>query len=367
VKKCSVDNIIEQIKLGVEAAEIIRHLEDLNPRQLELTINAIADLKNEKAASVLVLLLEKIEDKGLLKLLKKCLFHLRTRGIHVEEPTRAAGHSVLKRVENERESKALLSNYDPDQTRAVVTAVELRKNEFLFTQAVLHFSKGLVELHSFPVPRKKLDPILAEYQDRTHRPMIVAPVSALYAGYLIEEASRVSGKEVEEAKSLGHLLHSSKGEVGKPADIYSLAVPLGTDPSSLASVLADEIFEAFLLSWAGMEEDRGRLAEAINPSIVLPPHLIQERREALLKDIITERGVTSKSDNLKRMLEDAAYLFHSLKRFDQYGGLIAILENPQSLIAALAYFVQKTLNDLERKAHQQQTPDVLNPHSLIRM
>jgi hypothetical protein len=367
MKELAMDNLIEQIREGAEVAGIVQQLLTLETSQLEATINSIVGLKNEKAATILALFSEKAGDKKVRKFVKKALFHLKTQGIHIEEPVRTDEPSILRKVETDRESTALLSNYDPEQTRALVTAVELKKNEFVFTQGVIHFSKGLIELHGFPVRRKKLDSIFREYQDKTHRPMIVAPISAPYAGYLIEEASRISGKELEEARSLAHLLHSPKGAVRRPEDIYRLPAPSDSIPSSMASVLGDEMFETFLPAWSGMEEDRKRMSEATNPSIVLPPHLIQERREAFLKELFKDERVASKAGSLKRMFEDTAYLFYSLNQFDHYKGLLAILEDPQAMVAALVYFVQKTLSDLDRKAQQQQAPGVLvDPHSLIR-
>lgn len=358
--------ITEQVRDGVEPAEIVDQLTVLAAGQLEQAIDSLTGMKDARAAQVLALFSDKIQDKKLRKSVKKALFHLKTQGIRFEEPERAEGPSILKKVETERESRALLSNYDPEQTRAIIVAHELKKNQFLFTQAVSHFSDGLFDLRSFPVPRNGLDSIMDEYRSKTRRPVVVAPVSPSYAGYLIEEAARTSGKESEETRSLHHLLHDAKGEVRKPADIYRLHAPSGLQAAPTASILSDEIFEPFLLSWSGMEEDRTKLTEAVNPSIVLPPHVIQERREAFLKELVENERVASRKGALTRMLEDTAYLFYGLEQFAHYKGLVEILQSPQSTTAALVYFVQKTLSDLDKKVQQQQPEVIIDPHSLIK-
>jgi len=361
-----VEDISRQIREGAEPAKVVEQLELLEPVQVATALDDIAAMKSEEAAKVLTLFSEKVQDKRLRKLVKRALFHLKTQGIRIEEPARTEEPSILKKVETDRESRALLTNYDPEQTRALVAALELKKHQFVFTQAIIHFSNGLVDLRSFPVPRRDLDSIIGEYREKTHSPMVVASISAPYAGYLIEEASGISGKEHEEARDLGHLFRGVTGEVARPSDIYHLPVPHQIGPSSMASVLGDEMFEPFLFSWPGMDEDGSRLAEAINPSIVLPPHVIQERREAFLKTLVGDKRIVSKSMELKRMLEDSAYLFHSLSRFDHYKGLIAILETPQSTVAALLYFIQKTLAGLDKKDRQQAPDLIIDPHSLTR-
>jgi hypothetical protein len=359
-------SIIEQIREGAEPGKVVDQLGLLAGDQLEQTINTLATMKDTRTAQVLALFSERIQDKKLRKSVKKVLFHLKTQGIRFEEPGRTEDRSILKKVETERESRALFSNYDPEQTRAIVVACELKKNQFLFTQVVSHFSNGLVDLQSFPVARKELDPILKEYREKIRRPVVVAPISAPYAGYLIEEAARTSGQEMEEARGLHHLLRNTKGEVERPADVYRLQAPSDTPASSTASILSDEIFEPFLLSWPGMEEDRNGLAEVVNPSIVLPPYVIQERREAFLKKLTEEERLMSRTVALRRMLEDTAYLFHGLGQFGHHKGLLEILKSPQSIITALVYFVQKTLSDLDRKAQQQQPEVSRDPHSLMK-
>jgi len=61
---------------------------------------------------------------------------------------------VLKKVETAREERAYLSNYDPDGTRVVLLAFEMRKKQFIFMHAISHFSKGLMELATFPVSER---------------------------------------------------------------------------------------------------------------------------------------------------------------------------------------------------------------------
>jgi hypothetical protein len=365
MEKCAVDDIIEQVSEGIQPREQVEKILALPPDRQEALISQIAHLRSENASRFLALLAEDTPDKKLRKLIKKAIFLLRTQGITVDEPG-TGGESVLKKVDNTREARALLSNYDPEQTRAVVTVFELKKNQFLFSQGVIHFSNGLTELRSFPVGRSDLDSLMNEYISGTPRPMVIVEISAPYAGYLLEEASGRSGKESEEARSLRGLLSSAKGDVRRPSDIHRLAAPAGISPTPIATVLEDEVFEPFLLHWQGMEDDQEKLAEVVNPSIVLPPYVIQERRETFLRTVSGSERVTSRILPLTRMLEDTAYLFHCQQRFDRHRGLIEAVKDPQVVERILLHFTAKTLDELAKKAQQQRPEVLVDPHSLAR-
>ncbi len=365
MEKLAVNNVIDRIREGTESETIIAEILSLAHTEQETLIGQIARVKSEKAARFLALLLEKAPDKTLQKLIRKAIFQLRTQGIALEEHDRR-GESVLKKVETARESKAFLSNYDPEQTRAVVAAFELKRNQFLFSQVVAHFSRGLIELRSFPVGRQDLDSLIGGYVSNTRRPMVIAPISTPYAGYLVEEASATSGKDSDEARSLNRLLAGAKGEVRKPSDILRLPAPSDIASAPVETIIGDEVFEPFLLTWTGMEEDEKKLAEVANPSIVVPPYVIEERRQAFLTELIDTERITAALPPFKRMLEDTAYLFHSLGQFDRFKGTVEMLGEPQTVKTALRHFVRKTLDDLEKK-EKAQKPDILfDPHSLPR-
>jgi hypothetical protein len=366
VKKWAVEHIIEHIRAGSDPREAVEEVLSLDNDQQEALLDQVVHLRSKRAAGFLTLLYGRAPDKRLRKLVKKAVFHLRTQGITIEEADARGEPPILKKVETTREARAFLSNYDPEQNRVVVTAFEMKKNQFLFSQGILHFSSGLKELRTFPVGRSDLDDLLNDYISRTPRPMVVSGVSAPYAGYLLEEASAISGKEQDEVRRLNHLLSGIKDVVRRPSDLYLLATPTGVSPASLGAVLGDPIFEPFLLQWTGMDDDRKRLDEVVNPLIVLPPYVIQERREAFLKELGGSERILSRMSPFKRMLEDSAYLFHSLQQFDRYRGLTDILKEPGTIENSLLHFVRRTLDDLEKKAEQQR-PDVLvDPHSLVR-
>ncbi len=353
-----MEEIIKAVQDGTAFEAAAERFLTLPADRQEQLLSRLGASKSDNAAQFLTFLYPSITDKKLQKLLKKNLFRLKTQGIHVEEP-REAGESALKKAEITREARAFMSNYDPDQTRAVLVAVALKKSQFLFSHAVIHFSQGLVQMRSFPIAPKELDALLKEYIAHTTPPMVLPAVSVPYAGYVIQEAAARSGKEMEEAKSLNFFLAPAAGDVRRREDIATLAVEASVAAAAGETVFANPMFETFKLTWTGMEEDNKKLQEAANPGIVLPQYVAQERVDAALKELIKAEKIGANLPPFRRMLEDYAYLFYCLKEWSLYKGLIGQLKDEQSINEAFLFFVRRSLSALQQKKQEEQQPGLL--------
>jgi hypothetical protein len=250
-------------------------------------------------------------------------------------------------------------------TRAVLSALELKKNQFVLSHAILHFSDGLVDLKSLPVARDGLEDLLKEYALRMTPPMVLPSISAAYAGYLIEEAAGLSGKEAEEAASLHRMLLAVKSDVKRPDDIYPLPQPDSASAASADDIFSHEIFAPFSLRWPGMEEDRKMLKDVLNPSIVLPPYVLEERRQAFLNELVENERLAARLPQFKRMLEDYAYLFYCLENVDYFKGLLVQLAEAAAVKRAFLHFVGKTLGKPEETDRPQEGV-IIDPHSLMK-
>jgi hypothetical protein len=109
-----------------------------------------------------------------------------------------------------------------------------------------------------------------------------------------------------------------------------------------------------MLAWEGIEADKKELDGVANPSIVMPPYVIEERRQAFMNELVQTDKLKSSGRSLKRMLEDYAYLFHSLGEFETFKGLAEGLSDDQFLRDALLFFVEKSM-----KKKEEEKPGVL--------
>ncbi len=359
-----MDEILKSVAEGAGTEQTVAEVLALPAAELESLIHAVGGLKDEHAARFLSLLYPSLPDKMLRKLVKKELFRLKTQGVPVEEP-RMPGEPALKKMETDREARAFLTNYDPEMTRAVLAAFEIKKNQFLLSHAILHFSDGLVDLKSLPVGRDELEDLLKDYVARTPPPMVIPAVSAAYAGYLIEEASGLSGREAEDAASLHRMLLATKGDVRKPADIYLLPGADAVSGASADTIFDEGIFGPFSLRWPGMEEDRKKLDDVLNPAIVLPPYVMEERRQAFLSELAGKEALAARLPHFRRMLEDYAYLFYCLGKFDLYKGLLVQLAEAAAVKEAFLRFVRKAFVKPE-SAERPPEGVIIDPKSLMR-
>ncbi len=360
--KSIMDEIIKALAGGADPAGLVGRALGLPAAEQEALFAAAGSLNSEAAARFLALVYAGLSDKRLQKLAKKALFLLGTKGVRTEAP-RPAGESALHKVETEREGAAYLSNYDETLTRLLLVVVATRKNHFLFSHIALHFPDGLTEMQTAELPRNQLEMLIPEYTSSAVAPIVLPAISPPFAGYLVEEGARASGRQAEEARGINRMMSAVKGDVRKPEDIYLLDAH-GAAPAAFEDVLNDSMFEPFNLAWPGIEEDKKKLDEAVNSGIVLPQYVVEERRQASLNALVAGGRLAGLTPGFKRMLADYAYMFYCLKRYDLYAGIAGRIHDEAYVKRALLHFVNKAFGRMKKEAEEGKMPGVIvDPYS----
>jgi hypothetical protein len=348
MEECGMEAVLKNLQSDGDLEAAVEGYVSLPSHEKVDLLEKIRGSKTERVALFLSKVLDRTTEREVQKSIKRLLFTLKTQGIRVEEP-KISGESALKKIESVREQKAFLSNYDPENTRVVLLAFEMKKRQFVFIHAILHFSKGLQELAAIPISRDELETVLKDYRRRMERPMVLLPIAPRYASYLIEEASNLSGTHTDELRNLKPLMTGLKGPVQKSDDIYTLPVPQQTRPKSPQAILSDPILEPFILTWESIEADRKELDAVVNPSIVLPPYVVEERRQLFINGLLQGEKLKAVGRSLKRMLEDYAYLFYAAEEFPSFKGVAEGLRDDKFFEDALLFFVKKSLEKKEEK------------------
>jgi len=324
-------------------------------------LEKIKEMRTEIAGQFLneVYVIEK--DKQVRKTIKKLLFRLKTVGVKVDE-TKIEGESVLRKIEEKREHRGLMSNYDADGIRMAMVAFEAKRNTYVLVHGILHFSKGLMEMANAPVDGEGLKGIIGEYINDSGKPFTVVEVSPRYASYLMEEASSLSGRFIEEMKQMKIFSARLGGQVQKPGDIYNLEIPEALETISLERILTQELFASFSLVWDTMEDDK-KLFEGIggSSSIVLPPYMVEEKKQEFLKELLNSNKLKPSIPLMKRLMEDYAYIFHCKGNFAAYKGLADTLRDPDGPLKTVSYFARKVLEIKEEK----QPGLIVNPYEQV--
>lgn len=361
--KLAVDDILKTIESGnIPAA--VEYVASLPPDEVKPFLDRIGSLKSDQAARLLTALYPTVGQKDLKKLIKKMLFHLKTQGVRVEEPA-APGEPVLKKIQTTKEQIAFASNYDHEDIRVLLLAFELRKKQFIFTHATQRFAEGLVDMMSAPMDRQGLDSLTNDYRARTRRPMVLVEISPLYATYLLEEASRQSGRQIEEIRGLKRLTADFTGDVRNPADIHKLQSRGSLPETSWQQVLAHEMFEPFTLQWKDMEKDRRDYDSIVHPQIVVPPHIVEDKKGAYLRELAESEKIQALRPLLLRMFEDYAYLLFRLGEYNGYSALLAALQSTETFDPVIRFLLRKSLDQKQKEEEQQaqQQPGlIVNPY-----
>ena len=114
-----------------------------------------------------------------------------------------------------------------------------------------------------------------------------------------------------------------------------------------------------------MEEDRKKLKDVLNPSIVLPPYVLEERKQAFLNELVENERLAARLPQFKRMLEDYAYLFYCLENVDYYKGLLVQLADAAAVKRAFLHFVGKAFGKPEEQDRPQEGV-IIDPRSLMK-
>jgi hypothetical protein len=345
-----IEKIINDIKISVAMHDSLNAFQQLSRNDKIVLLTSLKDIKNETAGAYLNALYDCEADKDVRKQMRRLLFALKTSGIKAEE-LKTAGEPVLKRVDEIREHRALVSNYDIEQMRLIIASYELKKNNFIFFNAAMHFSNGLFKFMSGPVDKAGLKNIMKkEHPGDIKGNMAMADISPVYAGYLLEEAAARSGKHREEINKLNRFIAPVTNKIRKPKDVYNLIIPETTRSLSIEKILQHSIFEPFSFEWKNLAEDKKEYIDIGGSSaIILPPYMLEEKKQVLIKRLLESEELKSKTPLIRRLLEDYAYIFHGLNEFSCYKGLTEYLQDKDASQNVLIHFIKKSLDKSEVK------------------
>ncbi|MBP6941749.1 MAG: hypothetical protein KBB65_08255 [Syntrophorhabdaceae bacterium] len=357
-----MDEIIAAIKDGRDIEKQAAAFSLLTKEDKLAVLGHISVIRSEFSGQFLGAAYPGEEDKDVLKAIRKALFRLKSAGIKVEEP-KAAGEPALRKVEDAREHIGFMSNYDDAGTRVVLLILGIKKNSFIFLNAIDKFAEGLLELDTMPVDRRGLEEIINEYRRGTSQQVAFGEISPRYASFLIEEASIASGRFVEEMKQIKFFNSRLTKGVQKADDIYGLAVPENTNIVSPEAIFTHDLFASFKVTWATLDDDRKEYAGLGGSTIVLPQYMVEEKKREFVRALIAGDPLASYVPRMKRLMEDYAYLFHVMNNFSCYKGLTEYLKGTGSPQETLFRFVARSLEETEEKS---QDGLIVDPYGSVR-
>ena len=343
-----MDGLIKAVKNARETEKKVEYYFTMTIDEKNELLSDLAREKDENIGIFLNAVYPDEPDKDIRKLIRKMIFRLRSSGVKVEEPGEE-GKSVLRKIEEVRDHRGYLTNFDYAQSRMIIAAYEVKKNTFVFLNGEIHFREGLRELMSTPLDRKNLDDLFRAYRENTIEPAFMVEISPAYAAYIVEEGARISGRFTDAVGSLRSFAAHIKDTVNRPEDIYSLPVKDDIPVSGVQDILSHPIFVPFDLVWENIDEDRKNYDSRADSAIIVPDRMIEEKRASFVDELIKRDVIRSQVPYLRRMLEDYAYLLYKMGDHGRYRGIISVLRTDDLFKQAMIFFIRKKLETPQDK------------------
>lgn len=354
-----MEDIIKAINSALEVEKKVEYYFTMPDDEKRLLLEGLRKEKTEAIGLFLNAIYLEENNKHIQKMIRKLIFGLKSSGVKVEEP-RSAGGPVLKKIEEVRDNRGFMTNFDQAQSRTIMAAFEIKKNTFVFLSGEVHFREGLRELMSAPVDRRRLDELVASYKNGASEPMFLTEISPAYAAFIVEEGANRSGRFTDGIAPLRSFAAHLKDPVHRPEDIYCLPAAPPEGPASMEEILQHPMFTPFFLDWEKIGEDRKEYRSESGTTIVLPQHMAEEKRAAFIAGLAGRSDITSQVPLVKRMLEDYAYIFHAMGDYARYQGTITLIKDSKAFTDILAYFLRRSLDAAEEKPAQSGL--IVNPY-----
>jgi hypothetical protein len=269
-------------------------------------------LKGIETTSSLALLsseLEKTDEKERLKLIKKAIHRLKSKGIELQK-------EKPKEKEKSEEEEGYLSTIDPLGERLLILVMPKARGEIRFFQVITSDAKGILHFITHSVPYEELISSIkrAEYNKGIH----MAKAPADYIRTLIEQYASINEKRGEkppaEFISWRNWMGKPKEEFDKPL-IYRFISEEDIAVREALSEQGERLFKAPGISgWVIPEEEIkegfARFTAAEESQLVLSDLQKEERRGKIILAEAERYFTNDKKELYKKRLSEMSYLLY---------------------------------------------------------
>ena len=330
--------------------QLIKEDSDLD----EKIINLLAPNATAEVGEIFSNMLKKTKDKNLRRLLKRHLFHMKSKGLEVVIPE--TDESEPLKIVNLEPSQATvyISGIDYVGDRLIFLSKSVLRWGVLFFQITLSDQDGIKNFSAFDLKRKEIKNFLKKISEDGVVQFI--DITPEYGYFLIDEAYQMNlQKGIPLPEQFNHWkveIDDLRGSVNEPI-IYSCIshdtihkATLNATPHQYHSLFELEEFKSWFLEprlvWRYLEKLR-----AIEESpLVLDPLHVEQRREAIFSEAVQKIFDEDFRKIYQRRLEETAYmLFRTNKEEEANCALCAAWDlKPQGIASEKQGFLQKLVH-----------------------
>jgi len=376
-----VDKIVHEIETAqgqkVAHEEVLKRVFSHLEKEPSLTvplIESLARIPNSDTAQLLISMMEKMQEKWVIKSIKRTLYKLKQKGVRWEE--RPTEDRPILRPPKPAEPQGYLGAIDSTGSRIIVIARSQPLRGLLVVFSIVNDLEGIQEFNLREFSKKAFEEFVKGSLSSVDFPLVPSP--GAYCIHLLKEASSVSQKL---SKPLPQGYHDAENRFkdmiwNDPAPLVYQYIQ-EDEIKDQAHLLKESAnlhkitpFSTWFLKDQGLQKYVSHIKEAQESRIVLTPDQKDARLNSIYRNAVEEVFPEEKRRLWKRRLEEMAYiLIKTGKEKEARAALSAAidLKNPFSsidpnpfiwslLLKSIYSLIQSDYKEKEEKAPLIVTP-----------
>lgn len=315
-----VDHIVHEIETaqGQKAApeEVLKiistHLEQ-DPSLTIPLIEALARIPNPETAQLLTEIMDKAEEKQVIKSIKRTLYKLRQKGVKWEEKT-PEEKPILRPLKPDK-PQGYLGSIDSTGSRIIVIARPIPLKGLLVVFSIVNDLEGIQQFNLKEFSKKGFQDFVKSSLSSVDFPIVDTP--GAYCLHLLKEASSLSRGLSKPLPKGYHDVESEFGDITWDdttplvyqylrEDEIKEKPHLLKDSGNLHKIMP---FSTWHLGGQEVEKYASSITEAQQSRIVLRPDQKEARLNSIYRDALEELFPEERRLLWKRRLEEIAYVF----------------------------------------------------------
>ncbi len=377
----------EQIVREIEAAqgqkltaeEILKKTSEYLKQEPCLTthlIDALARIPTPETAHLLMGMMEKMDEKQVIKSIKRTLYRLKQKGVKWEE--KAPKDEPILKPPKPAEPQGYLGSIDATGSRMIVIGKPQPLRGLLVIFSIVNDLEGIQEFNLKEFSKKSFNEFMKDSLASAEFPIVTAP--GAYCIHILKEAASLTQSL---SKPLPQGYHDAESECKDI--VWDYPAPLiyqyikEDEVKDSAHLLKDSIslhkivpFSTWHLAAPEVQKYATRITETQQSKIVLRPDQKEARLNAIYRDALEELFPEEKRFLWKRRLEEVAYiLLKTGKENEARASLSAAIDlnNPFSPIEPNPFIWNLLLKsiyilieeDHEKKEEEKKTSLIVTP------
>lgn len=292
--------------------EIRSHL-GASPEKDLAIVDLMGGVPTERMARLLRSLLDAVSDRRVIKEIRRSLYRIEQRGIHIEPDAEERRETPVLHPPAEEKAKGLVSTIDSEGSQIVFLTIPRRPKGLYLVQGIVNDTRGLIDFDRVETTKRGFREFYQSLNERGE--FTIVEVDPGHCRFLIEQAAHLIEQRGESPPAA---YVSSKRDLqrlelmeGGPALRFLDPEEIERDATLLrksADLFQFEPFSSWFLSQEEVQEHAELIEEAEESRLVLNPAQKEARLQQAYRRALSALFPEERRQLYRRRLEEMAYV-----------------------------------------------------------